>query len=85
VASEFCGTSISSNGPPQAQTNALLTHNPHLLLGRSDQRGYVALTLNSQLLQAELMTVQQPWNPHSAVDVAARYVVDARQPGPQRA
>jgi alkaline phosphatase D len=85
VASEFCGTSISSNGQPQAQTNAMLPHNPHLLYGRSDQRGYVALTLNSQLLQAELMTVQQPWNPLSPVDVAARFVVDARQPGPQRA
>jgi alkaline phosphatase D len=85
VASEFCTTSISSNGAPQALIDAMLPHNPHLLYGRSDQRGYVALTIDEQQLRAELMAVRRPQDALSPVDVAARFVVDPRQPGPQRA
>ncbi len=85
LASEFCGTSISSRGTAQASTDALLPHNPHLHLGRSDQRGYLAISVDAQHLQAELMVVQRPQDVFSPVDLAARFVVDMRQPGPQRA
>ena len=84
VATEFCATSISSRGAPQPLTDAQLRHNPNLLYGRSDQRGYIAITLSEQSLQAELMAVQRPQDAYSPVDVAARYTVDARQPGAQR-
>jgi alkaline phosphatase D len=63
----------------------LLQHNPHLIYGRSDQRGYVALQVDERRLQAELMVVQRPQDALSPVNVAARFVVDPRQPGPQRA
>ena len=85
VASEFCGSSISSQGAAQSAVDAQLGDNPNLHYGRADQRGYVALTLDEHHLQAEVMAVQRPQDALSPVDVAARFVVDARQPGPQRA
>jgi alkaline phosphatase D len=81
VATEFCGTSISSHSLPQERVAAALAFNPHLRYGRADQRGYIACAVDARQLQARLMAVAQPDDPASAVNVAARYVVDARQPG----
>lgn len=85
VASEFCGTSISSHGPSQARVDALLAANPHLHYGRGDQRGYIAFELDAKRLSAELMAVAQPDDPASPVRSEARFVVEAGRPGPQRA
>ncbi len=45
VASEFCGTSITSQGASQKMVNALLPENPHMKYGRSDHRGYVRASI----------------------------------------
>lgn len=85
VASEFCGTSISSLGLEQSRLDAALPLNPHVLHGRSDERGYVRFTLEPQLLQAELRVVADARRADSAVHRGARFVVEAGRPGPQRA
>ncbi len=85
VATEFCCTSISSNGAPQLFTDRLLAHNPHLRHGRSDQRGCTLLTFDAYGLQAELLAVRHSADALSPVDVQARFVVDARRPGVQTA
>ena len=85
VASEFCGTSISSLGLPQERLDAALPLNPHVLHGRSDQRGYVRFTLQPQQLHAELRVVADARKPDSAVQAGARFVVEAGRPGPVRA
>ena len=84
VASEFCGTSISSHGPSQARVDKLLSFNPHVRHGRGDQRGYMAFELKDRLLQATLMAVARPDDARSPVTVDARFVVEAGRPGPQR-
>jgi len=84
LASEVCGTSISSNGPDASRTQAALAINPHLHHGRGDRRGYVMLTLDDKQLSAELMAVADATDPTSAVAVDARFVVEAGRPGPQR-
>jgi alkaline phosphatase D len=83
IASEFCGTSISSNGMAQSRVSAALPHNPHLHYARSDQRGYVSFTLDAKRLQAQLHAVLDPKNPASEVNVAARFAVELGRPGPQ--
>jgi alkaline phosphatase D len=83
IATEFCGTSISSHGLAQERVAAALAFNPHLRYARADQRGYVACTVDARQLQARLMVVAQPDDAASAVNVAARYVVDAQRPGAQ--
>lgn len=85
IASEFCGTSISSNGMAQARVARMLADNPHLLYGRSDERGYMRFELQAGRLEAELRNVVEPWNARSAVRAAARFVVEDGRPGPQRA
>ncbi|MEO8298246.1 MAG: alkaline phosphatase D family protein [Burkholderiales bacterium] len=85
VATEFCGTSISSLGMAQERIDAALPHNPQLHYGRSAERGYLRFTLDARSLQAEVRAVDQPLDPASAVRTAARFVVEAGRPGAQRA
>jgi len=81
VATEICGTSISSRGTSQERVNQALRHNPHVRYGRADQRGYVACRLDADHLHASLMVVDRPLDPDSTVGVAAQFAVDAQQPG----
>ncbi|HEX6721622.1 MAG TPA: alkaline phosphatase D family protein, partial [Burkholderiaceae bacterium] len=85
IATEFCGTSIASRGPAAERTAEALRHNPHIRYARSDRRGYVACRLDGKMLHASLMAVDDATQPDSAVRVAARFVVDAGQPGAQPA
>ncbi|MGZ8260508.1 MAG: alkaline phosphatase D family protein [Caldimonas sp.] len=85
VASEFCSTSITSLSVAQARVDAARELNPHLRYGRADQRGYVGFELDAKELRASLQVVDRPVDPDSAVTTAARFVVDAARPGPQRA
>jgi len=81
IATELCGTSITSRGAAQERVNEWLRHNPHVRYGRADQRGYVSCRLDADTLHASLMAVDKPEDPASAVAVAAQFVVDAARPG----
>ena len=85
LASEFCGTSISSHGAEQSQLDKALPFNPHLRYGRSDQRGYMRFELRADRLDVELRSVASPWDAKSPVSTAARFVVEAGRPGAQAA
>ncbi len=85
VASEFCGTSITSLGLDNARVAAARTLNPHVHFARSDQRGYVRFQLTPQALQGELKVLDNARDVASAIQVGARYAVDAARPGIQRA
>jgi alkaline phosphatase D len=86
IASEFCGTSISSRSSlTPERVEAALRLNPHLHYGRADRRGYVRFRLDAKQLRAELMAVEDVLDPASPVGVLARFVVDAARPGPQPA
>jgi len=81
VASEFCGTSITSLSVAQARVDAAREYNPHIRYGRSDQRGYMSFELDARQLRASIQVVDRPADPGSAVTTAARFVVDAARPG----
>ena len=81
VASEFCGTSITSLALPQARVDAARPFNPHIRYARSDQRGYMRFALDAKQLQVQLRVVDDALDPASGISTAARFVVDARQPG----
>ncbi len=85
VASEFCGTSISSQGLPQARLDGMRGDNPHLHWARSDQRGYVQFRIGRESLMAQLQVVQDVGDPLSPVGTPARFAVAARRPGVQAA
>jgi len=81
VATEFCGTSISSLSLAQSRIDAARTFNPHIHYGRGDQRGYVRFRLDAKQLEAQLRVVDRPLDPASGVTTAARFVVDPAKPG----
>ena len=85
VASEFCGSSISSRGRSQQAMDAARAVHPHMHLARADQRGIMGFEIGPRQLLARVMAVQQPDDPASAVQESARFVVEAARPGPQRA
>jgi alkaline phosphatase D len=81
LATEFCGTSISSLGQPQERLDRARSFNPHLHWARSDQRGYVRLSVTPADLQAALRVVADAREVDSPVSTAARYSVDPKRPG----
>jgi alkaline phosphatase D len=85
VASEFCGTSITSFGLGQSRLDAARAFNPHIRHARSDQRGYTAFHLDARGLDARLMAVEDASLADSAVRVSARFRVEAGRPGAQAA
>jgi alkaline phosphatase D len=84
VASEFCGTSISSQGPSQKSVDALLPENPHIKLAKSDHRGYVRASVGGGKFSAELIALDTVKRQDSKASVLARFVVEDGKPGPQR-
>ncbi|MDQ6679896.1 MAG: alkaline phosphatase D family protein [Pseudomonadota bacterium] len=81
VATEFCGTSITSLSYAQARIDAALPFNPHIHYGRGDQRGYTSFTMDAKQLEARLRVVDDARDPASGITTAARFVVDAAQSG----
>ncbi len=83
VATEFCGTSISSHGWEQKRSDALLEMYPHLRYGRADERGYLSFRADAGLLQVQVKSLLAPNDPASGLRTAARFVVEAGRPGAQ--
>ncbi|MFO1328291.1 MAG: alkaline phosphatase D family protein [Rubrivivax sp.] len=85
VASEFCGSSISSRGRSQGAVDAARAVHPHMHLARADQRGTIDFAIGPRQLQARVKVVERPQDADSPVSDSARFVVDPARPGPQRA
>ena len=84
MASEFCGTSITSQAASQKSVDALLPENPHIKFARSDHRGYVRAAVAGGKFSADLMALDTVKRQDSKASVLARFVVEDGKPGPQR-
>ena len=86
VASEFCGTSITSrSGTTQAKVDAIAARNPHVLLARCEERGYGLCDITPSQWTTHLRAVDDPLRADSGVHTQARFVVQDQVPGPQQA
>ena len=81
LATEFCGSSISSFGVDNATLHKIKPLSPHILYGRSDQRGYMSFTMTEKLLTARVMALQDVNDPSSTIETVASYVVNPLQAG----
>lgn len=81
VATEFCGTSITSrsNATPQSTARAM-RNNPHCVYANAQHRGYGLLDLTPQRAQVTLRAVRDVANPDSEVFDLQRFEVKAGQP-----
>jgi alkaline phosphatase D len=82
VASELCGTSVTSKGRPQAEVEAVMRDNPHILYGDSRHRGYVLVDVTAERTTAHLRVLDDVTDPATGVATQAAFAIDAGRPGP---
>jgi alkaline phosphatase D len=82
VATEFVGTSITSQGLSQKAIETWRSENPHILHADSSRRGYTMLELDARRCAARMRTVSEKVY-NSPVATAAGWVVEDGRPGAQ--
>jgi alkaline phosphatase D len=82
IASEFCGTSVTSEGGTREESAEWQALHPHFRYCNRWQRGYTAVELTPSEARVNLVVVDEK-NPASKPEVAARFAVAAGKPGPQ--
>jgi alkaline phosphatase D len=85
VASEFCGTSITSQSRAQKELDAAREDNPHVRLADGRYRGYVRVELDARRLRADLRAMDSVQTREAGCSTLASFVVEDGRPGPQRA
>ena len=85
VATEFVGTSISSQGQSQQRVEAWREENAHLRYANPSRRGYTVLELSARQALAHLRTLDDVKDPQSRIRTLVRYAVEEGRPGAQRA
>jgi alkaline phosphatase D len=84
LASEFVGTSISSNGISYDFVSAVLPSNPHIKFFESRLRGYVRCTVTRDRWLSELRAVDTVKQNQSSIRTLASFAVEAGKPGAQK-
>ena len=85
VATEFCGTSITSQGPTQARLDLLRPENPHVRFANSEKRGYAVLELTEKRCLAQLRAIDSEKAADSPISTLAAFVVENGRPGAETA
>jgi alkaline phosphatase D len=87
VATEFVGTSISSNGDGiiyGPYYGPMVPANPHIKFFDGDRRGYVLCRVDREEWRSDLRMVSTVSRPEAAVETLASFVVEDGRPGAQR-
>jgi alkaline phosphatase D len=85
VASEFVGTSISSDALAQNILDRWRDRNPHLQRLDGTRRGYLSITLSARQMRTDLVAIDDAARPDSGRHIAGSYVVEAGNPAIQPA
>jgi alkaline phosphatase D len=85
VASEFVGTSISSQHSGQDWLDKRRAANPHVLLAESRYRGYARVEVTPKRMQVDLRAMEGVQTRDAACNTLASFVVEDGRPGPVRA
>jgi alkaline phosphatase D len=81
VATEFCGTSVTSNSRPQEKTLEHVARNPHIRYGRSDKRGFMWLEVTPGGTSTRFMGLDDVRDRRSGVKALASFSVADGRPG----
>jgi alkaline phosphatase D len=85
LASEFLGTSITSQGWPQERVARFLPDNPHVLMAESRYRGYTRVEVTPQRWLADLRIMETVRERDAPCSTLASYVVESGKPVPLKA
>lgn len=75
IATEFCGTSITSSSRPQVRTQQYVDMNPDLHYGRSDRRGFMLLDLRPERAAMAFLALDDVHNPQSGLSSLTSFKV----------
>ena len=81
IATEFCGTSITSGSRPQARTEEYVKMNPHIKYGRSDRRGFMLLDVRPERTTALFQGLDNVREKASGIRTLASFDVKSGRPG----
>jgi alkaline phosphatase D len=81
VATEFVGTSVTSNSRAQARTAQIVAMNPHLRYGRSDKRGYMLLEITPSETRTRFLGLDEVKDPRTGQQALAAFRVANGRPG----
>jgi phosphodiesterase/alkaline phosphatase D-like protein len=86
VATEFVGTSISSNGDGEVYGpyyGPMIKFNPHIRFFDGDRRGYISCRVSRAEMRADLRVVSTVSRPDAPESTFAAFVVESGRPGAQ--
>jgi alkaline phosphatase D len=76
LATEFCGTSVTSSSRPQTRTDQYLADNPHLKYGRSDRRGFVLMEVTPARATARFEGLDDVQQADSGYSTLASFAIE---------
>ena len=85
IATEFVGTSITSDGPSEGSIRKALAENPHLIYARGDKRGYATVELDARHCTVGFEALDDVKDGASAVRRLTSFVVEDGVPGAKTA
>lgn len=84
LASEFCGTSLTSSSRPQVRVDEYVAMNPHMKFGRSDRRGFVMMEVTPTRTTARFQALDDVHRADSGASTLASFVVEDGRAGVER-
>jgi alkaline phosphatase D len=81
VATEFVGTSVTSDPPPYDLIMRALPENPHVCYFESRHRGYVSVDLLRDRMDTRFQVISDRRDPNATVSTLQRFVVESGKPG----
>jgi alkaline phosphatase D len=85
IATEFCGTSITSGSRPQARTERYMSDNPHTKFGRSDKRGFMLLDITPAQTSNTFVAMDDVRRSDSGAKILTSFVLQDGKVGVQKA
>jgi alkaline phosphatase D len=81
VATEFVGTSITSDPGPFETFVKLLPENPHVRYFESRHRGYAIVDLSQDRMETRFQVISDRRDPQATLSTLRRFVVESGKPG----
>ncbi|KAB7763711.1 alkaline phosphatase D family protein [Xanthomonas maliensis] len=81
LATEFVGTSITSDGQPNAELHQTMALNPHVHYVEGETRGYVSVTLSADKMETRLQGISDRRDRQASVSTLKRFVVEDGRAG----
>lgn len=76
VATEFCGTSVTSSSRPQKRIDQYVAQNPHIKFGRGDKRGYAMMEITPARMKVRFQALDDVHRAETAKFTIASFVVE---------